>query len=246
MIPLIAWVTVRQLVRQRRILLLVLIALLPVLVAAVFRLAGDDVQIDPQRFAVRVLADFVVNLVLPLTALLIGTSALGQDLEDGTVVYLIAKPLARWKVVAAKIGAAWAVTTLVVVACTVATGLTALLGREEATLVVAFAVAGTLGALAYSTIFVALSLRFSRALIIGLAYVFVWEAIISRFVPGVRFLSIRAYTLGVADTLTEVPHEIFNATLASDTTFVLLGIVVGLGSLYAVRLLTRYQIAERV
>ncbi|MCA9855727.1 MAG: ABC transporter permease, partial [Dehalococcoidia bacterium] len=42
MIPLIAGVTLRQLTRQRRILLLVLLALVPVLLAVIFRIAADE------------------------------------------------------------------------------------------------------------------------------------------------------------------------------------------------------------
>jgi len=94
--------------------------------------------------------------------------------------------------------------------------------------------------------FVALSLRFSRSLIIGLAYVFVWEAIISQFVLGVRFLSVGAYTNGIADALTDVPSEVFDRTLGPVPAFTLLAILVALGTALSVRMLTRYQISERV
>ena len=247
MIPLIATVTLRQLTRQRRILLLVLLALVPVLLAVIFRIAADETSpSDPSEFTSGILATFVVNLVLPLTALLIGTSALGQDIEEGTIAYLLAKPLARWKVIVAKVLAGWILTVAVVLISVLGVGLIVLVGEQGASLIPAFVVATFAGALAYVVIFVALSLRFSRSLIIGLAYVFVWEAIISQFITGVRFLSVRAYTVGIADGLTEVSSDILDRSLAMTPALILLTTLVVLGTLYAVRVLTRYQISERV
>jgi len=246
-ILLIASVTLRQVGRQRRMLLLVLLALVPVLVSLLYRFAATDDAPDGHiQFASGILATFVVNLVLPLSALLIGTSALGQDIDEGTIAYLIAKPLARWKVIVAKILAGWVLTFGVVLISVVGTGAIVLVGEDGFSLVPAFAVAVAAGALAYVVIFVALSLRFSRSLIIGLAYVFVWEAIISQFITGVRFLSVRAYTVGIADGLTEVSTDILDRSLAATPAVVLLSILVALGTWYSVRALTRYQIAERV
>lgn len=244
---LIASVSLRQLVRQRRMLLLVLLALVPVGVSVVFRLAAPQAEDESTAFAVALLSEFVVNLVLPLTALLVGTSVLGQDLDEGTVVYLLTKPLARRKIILAKLAAAWTVTAGVTAGCVLAVGAVVLLGRESPSIMLAFIVATAAGGLAYVTIFVTLSLRFSRALVIGLAYVFVWEAIISRFIPGVRFLSVRAYTLGITDGLTEWTSDEFPpAALGLAPAVVLLGLLVAAGSWYAHRLLNRYEISERV
>ncbi|MGE3961178.1 MAG: ABC transporter permease [Dehalococcoidia bacterium] len=247
MIPLIAGVTLRQIVRQRRMLLLVLLALIPVLISVIFRFTADRSSPgDPSEFAAGILATFVVNLVLPLTALLIGTSALGQDIEEGTIAYLLAKPLARWKVILAKLLAAWVLTAGVVLISVLGVGLLVLVGEEGTSLIPAFVAATIAGALAYVVIFVTLSVRFTRSLIIGLAYVFVWEAIISQFISGVRFLSVRAYTVGIADGLTEIATEPLSRSLDAAPAVILLAILVILGSLYSVRLLTRYQLSERV
>ncbi len=247
MIPLIARVTLRQMARQRRILLLVLLALVPVLVSLIFRLAADQSSPgDPAEFASGILATFIVPLVLPLTALLIGTSALGQDIEEGTIAYLLAKPLARWKVIVAKVLAGWALTIGLVLIAVLGSGALILVGEEGASLIPAFVVAVAAGGLAYIVIFVALSLRFNRSLIFGLAYVFVWEAIVSQFILGVRFLSIGAYTNGIANALTDVSSEMFEGALGAGPAVTLLAILVAAGMWLSVRMLSRYQIAERV
>ena len=40
---------------------------------------------------------------MPLVALIIGTAALGSEIEDGTAVYLMIKPIPRWRIALAKI-----------------------------------------------------------------------------------------------------------------------------------------------
>ena len=37
---------------------------------------------------------------MPLVALIFGTAAIGSEIEDGTAVYLIVKPIPRWRIVA--------------------------------------------------------------------------------------------------------------------------------------------------
>ncbi len=237
--------SLRLLVRQRRTLLLLMLAALPVGLAILFRTTGGGVAEQPD-FPVGILAHLVAGLILPLTALVVGTAALGQELEDGTIVYLIAKPLARGKVILAKIAAAWLVTGGLVASAVVTAGLTLLGGTEDVGLVPAFVVATLLGALAYSAVFVSLSVRFGRALIIGLAYVFVWESLVSQFIVGVRFFSIRAYTLGVASALTDSASELLESPLGPGPAVVLSGLVVVLATWYGIRRLDGYQISERV
>ncbi len=43
---------------------------------------------------------------MPLVALLFGTSAIGSELEDGTAVYLLAKPVSRWSILFTKLAVA--------------------------------------------------------------------------------------------------------------------------------------------
>jgi ABC-2 type transport system permease protein len=237
--------TAGQLVRQRRTLVLVLLAVLPPLIALLFRVTGGSHEDSPD-FAAGILGHFVVGLVLPLTALVVGTAALGQELEDGTVVYLITKPLARWRVVLAKLVAAWLVTTVVVGTSVAASGALMFSGTDEdASLVPAFVVAVALGATAYTAIFVSLSIRFARALIIGLAYVFVWEALISQFISGVRFLSVRAYTVSIAKSIADSSSEALDTSLDATPALILLAVLTLLATWYAIRRLNRYEMSER-
>jgi hypothetical protein len=104
-VPQIAKVTLRQLLGRRRTLVLVLLAILPVLLALVFRAAARgnaDGATEIERFTRRIFDTVSMTILLPLVAILFGSGAFGAEIDDGTVVYLLAKPVPRWIVVAAK------------------------------------------------------------------------------------------------------------------------------------------------
>ena len=104
--------TLRGLLTRRRSVLMLLLALSPILVALLIRIAGRPP--DPARLELNVLDGLVVRTILPLVALVFGTAAIGSELEDGTAVYLLVKPIPRWLIVAAKLLAAGGLTALLV------------------------------------------------------------------------------------------------------------------------------------
>lgn len=196
-------ITLRGLLGRRRTLLLVLLVALPVLIALLVRLSGGRPDVD------RVLDTLVVRMVMPLVALIVGTAAIGSEIEDGTAVYLMIKPIARWRIALAKIVVAASVTTTLVLPAIVITGLV-LNGARGDTLAStgAFAVACLVGGSAYAAAFVTLSAFTSRALLIGLAYTLLWEGVLAGLLEGTKFLSIRQATLGLASALgIDVPGE---------------------------------------
>jgi len=234
--------TLRQLVFRRSTLLLLLLATIPVLVGIVFKI-GESNE-DPERFTVRVLCVWLaVTTVLPLTALLFGTSVIGDELEDGTVIYLLTKPVERWRILVPKVCAAWLMTTLLVVS-SIAVSSLVVLGGDAGKVILGFGLAAAVGALAYISVFVMLSIVTSRALIAGLVFVFIWEGAVSGIFEGVRFLSIRHYTLGIADWLTKVRSDVLDAYVSGATAVVLSLVVIVIAVVYANRRLQTVEIRE--
>jgi ABC-2 type transport system permease protein len=188
-------ITARALLNRRRTLLLALLGALLVLVTVIYRLGNPP---DAQSLEVtrRLLADFGIGVLLPLVAVIVGTAAIGSELDDGTIVYLLAKPVPRWRIIVVKLGVAWLVVVLLVVPAVIVAGL---IGHDDPELAVAYAVAATAGALEYTALFLALSLMTSRALIMGLAYVVVWEGVVAALFAGTRVLSVRQHALAVAE-----------------------------------------------
>ena len=194
MVPLIE-VTLRGLLGRRRTLLLILLVGLPVLIALLIRVSGGRPDAD------RVLDTLVVRTVMPLVALIIGTAAIGSEIEDGTAVYLMVKPIPRWRIALAKGLVAAGLTSALVVPAVVLTALILGSRTDTTTTVVGFSVACLVGGSAYAVAFMALSVFTSRALLLGLAYTLIWEGVLSGLLEGTKFLSIRQATLGVAAAL---------------------------------------------
>lgn len=260
--------TFRQLLSQRRNIALVLAALGPVLIAVTYRLGADtDFDLSQagqpyshhQRFvAEALLSDIVLATLLPLVALIVGTAVLGSEIEDGTAVYLLSKPIPRWKVVLSKLVVAWAVTAGFIAIVTLAAGYIPLVGQPtEVTLrgvtysfgngyalPVGFAVAGIAGALVYTALFICLSIVTSRAFVTGLIYVFIWEGVVTRLFSGTRVLSVRQYTFSLAEWLSNAAPEVFNARLGVTTAILMTVVVTGMAFWFAVRRLERFEIGE--
>lgn len=200
MIGVIARVTARQLLGRRRTVLLLLAAAIPVILAVVLRLAGGDDPDVREGFIDGVLVGLVVTLLMPLAALILGTTAFGAEIDDGTIVYLLAKPVPRRIIVVVKWLVAAVIAAVVAASATLLAGVVGLAGGSDATdITVGFAVAVAAGSVVYTAAFVMLSLFTSRALVIGLLYVLIWEGALAGSFPGIRFLSVRQYVLGIAD-----------------------------------------------
>jgi ABC-2 type transport system permease protein len=144
----------------------------------------------------------IVQTVMPLVALILGTAALGSEIEDGTIVFLLTKPIERWIVAFSKLAVAVSATAILVIPVTIVTGL--LIGGTDPDSVqttLAFAIACAAGGSAYAAVFVALSSLTARALVAGLVYVLIWEGALGGLLEGTRFLSIRQATLGLVGGL---------------------------------------------
>ena len=229
--------SLRQLLGRRRTFALIALALLPLLVALVFRTGNADT--DPVDWTANaLLTGLIVTTLLPLVTPVLSTTSLGMEIEDGTIVYLLSKPLSRAQVIIAKLAASW-LPAGVLVSLSAASSASIALQESEPTLLLAFVIAAALGALAYSSVFLLLSLLTSRALVFGLIYVFIWEGIVTGLFSGTRTLSIREYTLGVADLLTE--NAELDAHLDGVTALVLMAVVTTAFVALAIRRLNRFE-----
>jgi len=193
----IARITARGLFGRRRFLLLLPLPVLLVALAALAQALGAE----PADWAEPVLLGLGVAVVLPVMALIVGTGVLGAEIDDGTLVHILAKPLPRREIIVAKLTVAVAVTAATVGAAMFAAGLVAGSARLGAGLAAGTAV----GALAYSALFLALSLVTRRPVLLGLLYVLIWEGLLSNMLTGTRVLSVQHYVIAIADRVGDTP-----------------------------------------
>jgi ABC-2 type transport system permease protein len=238
-VPEIARVTLRQLLGRRRTLLLVLLSTLPVLLAVAFRLAD---QTDIERFTRRIFDTISMTILLPLVAILFGTGAFGSEIDDGTIVYLLAKPLPRWILVAAKALSAATVAILLTGLSTLLAGAIDLFpsGSDGVLATEAQLLAMVVGSICYVSLFLAVSLFTRRALVIGIGYMLVWEGLLSFLLPGIANLSIRQYSLGAAKAIYQLPLQ--EARLSAETGFLLASALVVGALAVAVWKLMRFEL----
>lgn len=178
--------------RRRFYLLLAFPALLIGLVALVTALVDGDA-------AYAILPNLGYPLLLPLVAILAASSVLGPEIDDGSIVYLLSKPVNRHAVATSKwvvaLGATLVAGALPILVATSMTGDS----TRAAALFVASAVSGT----AYSALFLAISSVNRHAVIASLTFVLIWEGLLGNLFSGVAWLSISQWGLRVGHAISD-------------------------------------------
>ncbi len=227
--------TLRALVGRRRTLTIAVLAGLPILLGVVVRLGGGRPD------APEILDALCIRTVAPLVALVIGTGAIGSEIDDGTLIFQLIKPVPRWLTALAKVAVAAFVTALLVVPPIILTGLLlGGIGADSIGTTVGFAVAALAGGTAYAVGFTALGAITSRALIVGLGYTLIWEGVLAGLLEGTRFLSIRQATLGIAAASTG--EDVGVAPLALPTSIGIIVVVIVGGMALTAFALRRFQV----
>jgi ABC-2 type transport system permease protein len=183
---------VRALLYQRRTIALALLVLAPVFAALVFALAAPA-DAHARDFYSNLSQELFVPVVTALVSLIVGVSSVGDEREDGTILYLAATPISRLQIVATKIAAAWTAAMALLAPSLVVTGLLALGGQASLGLI-AWPLLGTaLASAAYCALSAWLALRVRRPIVVGVLYILLWEGSIATFAASAAKLSISAY-----------------------------------------------------
>jgi ABC-2 type transport system permease protein len=210
--PVVFRITLRATLGRKRAFVFILIPVLLLAITVLLRLVAKSPS-WPAEF----LGVFGLSVVLPLTALIIGTSALGAEIDDGTVIHLLATPVSRLSVVTSKFAAA-VVLTLAFGA--VPEFLAAAIAKGFADrLTIGLLLGAVVASVAYNAVFVMLSVLTTRAIAVGLLYLLVWEGLLGNFVGGVRVLSVGQYSVSVANAIART--SALNAHLTTGTATVM-------------------------
>jgi ABC-2 type transport system permease protein len=240
----VAWLTWRQLFTRPRRTVALLAALVPIAIAIIYRFAHPAPEEGAAAFLAVVYREIVIGTLLPLVALVLGTTSFAGEVDDGTIVHLLVKPIRRWRVVLAKYAVS-AVATVAILAPAVLLSWAAV-GTVAAAMPLAFLAGAAAGAAVYCALFVMLGIVYRRALVYGLVYIVVLEFVLSRHIAGLRSLSVREFALAVAARGADGAPGMLPANVSSATVWTMSAII-GIGSLLlAVRRYQRYEMAERL
>ena len=195
--------SLRQLTGKWRMILIVLLAAVPVGLA--FISGGENSETD-QEFIYGLLDGLLVGVIMPLVTMALATAAFGNEIEDKTLSYIFLKPLARWRIVVPKFLASVVIAAPFAV---ISGALAAYIGMDgDARATIAVAVAILAGVITYASVFTWAGLMTTRALPFAIVYVFLWEGLLSTFIGGVRYLSVRGYTLAIMNGLDDSGFEV--------------------------------------
>jgi ABC-2 type transport system permease protein len=221
----IASITFRGMLGRRRALLLFLLPVLLLVLGVGLRVSGNN-DLDTTT---ALLTQFGLGALLPLLALIAGTGVISPEIDDGQIMYLMTKPIARPVIsttkflVAVVLVAGFGVLPILVTAL-VMSGVTA-------GLAVAFTVGALVAGIAYCALFIAIAVLSRFAVTIGLIYALVWENLLGRFAPGARTLSIRQWGISVTHMLTDATAV--HARVSSATAVTLLIVITAAGVAFA-------------
>ena len=193
--------------RRRAYLLLALSVILLLLCALVRGLAGQDTDIT-----VGILGGFALATIVPLLGLIAGTGAIGPEIDDGSIVYLLSKPLSRFSIVLSKVVVAVAVITVFGSVSVLLAGL--VLSGTSDNLAVGYAVGALVAGVGYGTLFLLLAVVTRHAVVIGLLYALIWETLVGSYVPGAQTLSIQQWSLAITEKVVGSDAEQLGVTSA--------------------------------
>ncbi|MXW41961.1 MAG: hypothetical protein F4138_07480 [Acidimicrobiia bacterium] len=210
-------VLLRRQMSPARLLGMAALSGVAILLGVLARTADNTVEFATQSTGI-----FGINVLVPFMALSLGSAALGDLVEDRTLVYVWLRPVPRYTIATAAVAAVISVVgSFAIAIMTAAAAIT-----EVHDLILATVIATALAVVAYSGLFVALGLRFERSLLIGLGYIAIWELLLSRLGDWFARLSVRSYPMSVLADATGVEMRLADrAVVASYVVPVVIGLV---------------------
>ena len=238
--------TFRQLFTRRRLVAPALFAAAPLVITLFFRATPHTRDPNGLQFLLELYSGIVAFVLLPLSAVVLGTAAFGGEIDDGTIVYLLVKSLPRWQVVLSKYVVA-VISTFVMMVVAIALPWLALGAPAESAIVVqGFAAGIAVGSAVYCAIFVTMGLMSKRALVLGLLYVVVLEISLSPNIVGLKSLSVREFVMSIAGKVAAAAPGIKAGAVPMNTVWTMSAVFLVGALALGIRWLSRYELAERL
>ncbi|MEV0235775.1 ABC transporter permease subunit [Nonomuraea sp. NPDC050786] len=195
--PVVAGITYRALLGRRRIILLLLLPLALIGLAVLFRVLGGN----DQKMAVDLMQIFAIGTMLPLLGVIAGTGVIAPEIDDGTIIHLMSKPISRPVIVQTKFLVA---VSLMALFGAVPTYLAAwILAGNEDGIAPGFALGALVAGIAYAAVFLLLGIVTRHAVTIGIIYALVWESVVGGFMPGAHKFSIQQWGQTIAKQISD-------------------------------------------
>ncbi len=186
----------RDFLRLKRIIVWLLVAGGLFAIAKVFLYVNRSEDLAE---AYSMLSSLLVFRVLPLASAIFSSAVIGQEVEQKTIVYLLTRPIERWKLVLYRTLAS-AVAVSFVSTATLFMVSAAVYGNPLSNpMFLKDFVAILVGSLAYGTLFVYVTLLMSKAaMVVCLLFAFAWETAVPNMPGSMSSLSVSTYLSAIA------------------------------------------------
>jgi len=184
----------RAVLGRRRGVLLIILPLVLIALAVLVRVLAGEGSGSPQS----VVGGLGLGLVLPLVALIATSSMLSPEIDDGSIVYLLAKPISRHTVVISKVVVAFGCAVAFAVVPILIAGL--IVAPSHTRLVFAYSLGALTAGAAYTALFAWLSTLSRHSVVLGLVYVLLWEGLVGDLVAGVRWVSVSRWASTIVES----------------------------------------------
>ncbi len=214
--PTIIRLSAQALFGRRRGLVLGLVPALLIALSVLIRvISGSDIDYGTT------IAPLAFTLALPLVALLAAAAVLGPEIDDGSIVYLLAKPVSRHVIALNKYAVAWVATMLFGVLPLLVTAL--ILDSTDIRAALGWFVGGAFAGTAYAALFLALAALTRHAVVSGLLFVLLWEGLLGNLLTGIRWVAIGAWGREIGTAVSDlVPDPDMGLTYVLIATAVLI------------------------
>ena len=193
-------VLMKQLITKGRLIGIAIVGVLPILLGWVIGAQSND----PLEAGVGFVSYMGLSILVPIVALIFASASLGDTREDGTLVYLWLRPISRLSVSTG----AWAASVTIALPLTVIPmTISAILLDAGNSVVTATIITSILAVVAYSGLFVTLGLIVKNPVLWGLAYIFIWEAIVASFAKPAAALAVSGYSRAIITGRTNVEFD---------------------------------------
>jgi ABC-2 type transport system permease protein len=166
--------SVRQLLGGRRLAVLLLLGAIPAVVTWLSTGNRSATSVFEVYHEGAMITLFLI--VMPIVSIVIGSAALGDERRDGTLSFLVVRPIPRAGITGAKFAAAWIATGTVSMLSGALAASAAAVRTGDWSILVPTLIALAISSGCYAAVFMVAGYLTSRAVLIGLVYLFVWES----------------------------------------------------------------------
>lgn len=193
----------RSLFGRARVWLMIAMPVILLALAGVIRsTSANGVAPDAAENFLRIFGN---GIAIPVVALVATTTLVNSEFDDGSIIYLLTKPVSRMTIIASKATIVLSAGVIFGALMMFLAGLVMIGG--DSNVAVGGLVGGIVSTIAYVGIFTALATTMKRSIVGCLVFWLLWESTIASLLSPVKWLSARAWGNAAVQHLADVPGD---------------------------------------